>query len=158
MRRLIWAVSSGSTLFDIQSFNFTYKFLFTQQFVITRKADDKCRLKLGTERVKQKIKDCGLREQRRARSAYVSSQSCLSIYRIRPNYCTVRSILTFVNPGWTRICIAFENNVDPDQLAFHPDLHCLSFIHAIIHTVRWNLPENLTEFGLSGRLYPLYAI
>ena len=26
MRRLIWAVSSGSTLFDIQIFNFTYKF------------------------------------------------------------------------------------------------------------------------------------
>ena len=28
MRRLIWTVSSGSTLFDIQSFNFTYKLLF----------------------------------------------------------------------------------------------------------------------------------
>ena len=29
-----WAVSSGSTLFDIQSFNFTYKLLSKRQFVL----------------------------------------------------------------------------------------------------------------------------
>ena len=33
MRRLIRTVSSGSTLFDIQSFNFTYKLLFKRKFV-----------------------------------------------------------------------------------------------------------------------------
>ena len=47
-----WAVSSGITLFDIQSFSFTYKLLFKRQFVKERKTDDICRLKFGTERVK----------------------------------------------------------------------------------------------------------
>ena len=37
MRRLICAVSSGSTLFNIQSFNFTYKLLFKRQFVKNEK-------------------------------------------------------------------------------------------------------------------------
>ena len=51
--QLIWLVSSGSTLFDIQSFNFTYNNLSKRQFVnIKKKADDKCRLKFGAERVK----------------------------------------------------------------------------------------------------------
>ena len=52
MRRLIWAVSSGSTLFDIQSFD--NKLLFKRQFVKKKKkkkADDKCRLKFDTESV-----------------------------------------------------------------------------------------------------------
>ena len=40
-----WTVSSGSTLFDIQSINFTYKSLSKWWFV-----DDKC-LKFGIERV-----------------------------------------------------------------------------------------------------------
>ena len=46
-----WAVSSGSTLFDIQSFTFTYKRLFMWWFIKIKNADDKCRLKFGTESV-----------------------------------------------------------------------------------------------------------
>ena len=47
MRRLI---SSESTLFDIQSSNFTYKLLSNLQF-IKNKADDKCNLQFGAKRV-----------------------------------------------------------------------------------------------------------
>ena len=44
-------------LFDIQSLNFTYKLLFKQSFVKKRKADDKCRPKFGSERVKLVLLD-----------------------------------------------------------------------------------------------------
>ena len=50
MRRLVWAVSSGSTLFDIQTFNFTHTLLFKWKFVKKEKQTTKCRLKFGTER------------------------------------------------------------------------------------------------------------
>ena len=42
-------------LFDIQSFNFTYNSLSMRQFVEIKKADDKCRLKFGRERVNKLI-------------------------------------------------------------------------------------------------------
>ena len=58
MRRLIIAVSSGSTLFDVQFFNLHINFfpsnnLFKQKKKKKKKkSDDKCRLKFGSERVK----------------------------------------------------------------------------------------------------------
>ena len=40
MRRSLWAVLSGSTLFDIQSFSFLYNFFSIDSLLIKNKADD----------------------------------------------------------------------------------------------------------------------
>ena len=55
MRRLIWAVSSESTLFGIQSFNLCLSLNFFSSYSFLKKkkkTDDKYRLKFGAERVK----------------------------------------------------------------------------------------------------------
>ena len=53
-RRSRWDGSSGSTLFDIQSFNLHIN-LFPIDSVLKNKADDNCRLKFGAESVKKEL-------------------------------------------------------------------------------------------------------
>ena len=63
--------SSGSTQFDVLCFSFTYNFLSKWQFVKTKqtnKADDKCSLIFGAERVKHNKQHVSQRQKKYLRT------------------------------------------------------------------------------------------